>query len=103
MSKIPKPDLPVFIARTKRVYNIELYIARENDKLLQHLKKWEKLIQIFQLLIVTTFNGRYLNSDRFCVANYFQTLAFLLLKYTSAGLVLFLSRIQLLFHILMKN
>ena len=37
--KISEPDLPVFITRTKRVYNIELYIARENDKLLQHLKK----------------------------------------------------------------
>ena len=46
--KISEPNLPVFIARTKRVYNIELYIARENDKLLQHLKKWEKLIHIFQ-------------------------------------------------------
>ena len=37
--KISEPDLPVFITRTKRVNNIELYIARENDKLLQHLKK----------------------------------------------------------------
>ena len=31
--KISEPDLPVFISRAKRVYNIELYIARENDTL----------------------------------------------------------------------
>ena len=41
------PNLPGFIARTKRVYNIDLYIPRENNKLLQHLKKWEKLTHIF--------------------------------------------------------
>ena len=46
--KISEPNLPVFTARTKRAYNIELYIARENDKRLQHLTKWEKLIHIFQ-------------------------------------------------------
>ena len=68
--KISEPSLPVFIARTKCVYNIELYIARDNDKLLQHLKKWEKLIPIFQQLNVTIFNGRYLNSDRFCVSEF---------------------------------
>ena len=39
--KISEPNLSGFIARTKRVYYIELYIARENDKLLQHLNKWE--------------------------------------------------------------
>ena len=38
------PTLRGFIARTRRVYNIELHIAREKNKLLVHFKKWEKLI-----------------------------------------------------------
>ena len=42
------PNLSGFIARTKRVNNIELNNAGENNKLLQHLKKWEKLINIFR-------------------------------------------------------
>ena len=46
--KIGLPNLSAFIARTKRIYNIEHHIARENNKLLQHLKKWEKLIHLFQ-------------------------------------------------------
>ena len=29
------------------MYHIKLYVARENDKLLQYLKKLEKLIHIF--------------------------------------------------------
>ena len=33
-----------FIARIRRVYNIELHIARERDKLATHFKKWEKLV-----------------------------------------------------------
>ena len=38
------PSLRGFIARIRRVYNIELHIARERDKLTTHLKKWEKLV-----------------------------------------------------------
>ena len=38
------PTLGGFIVRTRRVYNIELHIAREKNKLLAHLKKWEKSI-----------------------------------------------------------
>ena len=38
------PSLRGFIARTRRVYNIELHIARERDKLAIHFKKWEKLV-----------------------------------------------------------
>ena len=38
------PTLRGFIARTRRVFNIELHIAREKNKLLFHLQKWEKLI-----------------------------------------------------------
>ena len=30
------PTLRGFIARTRRVYNIELHIAREKNKLLEH-------------------------------------------------------------------
>ena len=33
-----------FIANIRRVYNIELHIARERDKLATHFKKWEKLV-----------------------------------------------------------
>ena len=40
------PNLSGFIARTRHTYNIELYIARENNKLDKHLKKWEKLIKV---------------------------------------------------------
>ena len=32
-----------FIARARRVFNIELHIAREKNKLLSHFQKWEKL------------------------------------------------------------
>ena len=38
------PSLQGFIARTRRVYNIELYIARKRGTLNKHLSKWEKLI-----------------------------------------------------------
>ena len=38
------PSLRGFIARIRRVYNIELHIARERDKLATHFKKWEKLV-----------------------------------------------------------
>jgi len=38
------PTLKGFIARTRRVYNIELHIAREKNKLHVHFQKWEKLI-----------------------------------------------------------
>ena len=40
------PFLQGFIARTRRVYNIELYIARKRGTLNKHLSKWEKLINI---------------------------------------------------------
>jgi len=38
------PTLRGFIARTRRVFNTELHIAREKNKLFFHLQKWEKLI-----------------------------------------------------------
>ena len=40
------PSLQGFIARTRRIYNIELYIARKRGTLNKHLSKWEKLINI---------------------------------------------------------
>ena len=40
------PSLRGFIARIRRVYNIELHIAREREKLATHFKKWEKLVAI---------------------------------------------------------
>ena len=40
-------SLQGLIARTRRIYNIELYIARERGTLNnKHLSKWEKLINI---------------------------------------------------------
>ena len=41
-----KPSLKGFIAKTKRVYSIELHIARKRDELTYHLKKWKKLISV---------------------------------------------------------
>ena len=41
-----KPSLKGFIAKMKRIYPIELHIARKGDKLFFHLKKWKKLISI---------------------------------------------------------
>ena len=38
------PSLRGFIAHIRRVYNIELHIARERDKHATHFKKWEKLV-----------------------------------------------------------
>ena len=38
------PSLRRFIASIRRVYNIELHIARERDELATHFKKWEKLV-----------------------------------------------------------
>ena len=38
------PSSRGLIARIRRVYSIELHIARERDKLASHLKKWEKLV-----------------------------------------------------------
>ena len=35
-------SLQGFIARTRRIYNIELHIARKRDKLNNHFRKWEK-------------------------------------------------------------
>ena len=40
------PSLQGFIARTRRVYNIELYIARKRSTLNKHLGKWEKFINV---------------------------------------------------------
>ena len=37
------PSIRGFIARTRRVFNTELHIAREKNKLLFHFQKWEKL------------------------------------------------------------
>ena len=41
------PSLQGFIASTKRVYNIELHIAGKRDKLKNHFRKWEKLMNVF--------------------------------------------------------
>ena len=41
-----KPSLKGFIAKMKRIYSIELHIARKGDKLSFHLKKWNKLISV---------------------------------------------------------
>jgi len=38
------PLLRGFITKIRIVYNIELHIARERDKLATHFKKWEKLV-----------------------------------------------------------
>ena len=38
------PLLRGFIANMRRVYNIELHIVRERDKLATHFKNWEKLV-----------------------------------------------------------
>ena len=38
------PSLRGFITMIRSVYNIELHIARERDKLAVHFKKWEKLV-----------------------------------------------------------
>lgn len=38
------PSLRGFITIIRSVYNIELHIARERDKLAVHFKKWEKLV-----------------------------------------------------------
>ena len=40
------PSLQRFIARTRRVYHIELYIARKRGTLNKHLSEWVKLINI---------------------------------------------------------
>ena len=37
------PSIRGFIARARRVFNIELHIAREKNKLLFHFQKWVKL------------------------------------------------------------
>ena len=37
------PSVRGFIARARHVFNIELHIAREKNKLLFHFQKWEKL------------------------------------------------------------
>ena len=44
------PSLRGFIARIRRVYNIELHIARKRDKLATHFKKWEKLVAVINTL-----------------------------------------------------
>ena len=41
-----KPSFKGFIAKMKRIYSIELHIARKGDKLSFHLKKWNKLISV---------------------------------------------------------
>ena len=41
------PSLQGFIARTRRIYNIELRIARKRDKLNNHCKKWGKVNKRF--------------------------------------------------------
>ena len=37
------PSIRGFIAKAGRVFNIELHIAREKNRLLFHFQKWEKL------------------------------------------------------------
>ena len=41
------PSLQGFIARTRRIYNIELHIARKRDKLNNNFRKGENLISVF--------------------------------------------------------
>ena len=50
--KFKLPSLRDFMANIRRVYNIELHIARERDKLATHFKKWEKLVTAPVLLIL---------------------------------------------------
>jgi len=40
------PTLRGVIARTSRVCNIELHVAREKNKLLTHFQTWEKIINV---------------------------------------------------------
>ena len=40
------PSLRDFIARIRRVYNIEHHIARERNNLTTHFKKWGKLVAV---------------------------------------------------------
>ena len=46
------PSLRGFIANIRRVYNIELHIARERDKLATHFKKMGKESNCFKHLLV---------------------------------------------------
>ena len=41
---MPRKFALVIISKIRSVYNIELHIARERDKLAIHFKKWEKLV-----------------------------------------------------------
>ena len=41
-----KPALRVFVEKIKLVYHIERNIAKRNDRLYKHYKKWEKLIPV---------------------------------------------------------
>ena len=45
-AKIAYLQLDGFIARARRVFNIELHIAREKNKLLFHFQKWEELTNV---------------------------------------------------------
>ena len=45
------PSLRGFIARIRRVYNIELHIARERDKLATHFKNMGKVSSSFKHLV----------------------------------------------------
>ena len=45
------PSLRGFIARIRRVHNIELHIARESDKLATHFKKMGKVSSCFKYLV----------------------------------------------------
>ena len=53
------PSLRGFIANIRRVYNIELHIAKERDKLATHFKKWEKLVTALRWLktVSSTYIG----------------------------------------------
>ena len=41
-----KPTLRVFIEKIKLVYHIEKPIAKRNDRLQKHYKKWEKILPL---------------------------------------------------------
>ena len=39
----------------KRMYSIELHIARKGDKLIFHLKKWKKLVEVYKCIMASLY------------------------------------------------
>jgi len=52
-----KPTLRVFFEKIKLVYHIERKIAKRNDRLHRHYRKWEKIIPLIFLQAVTVTNS----------------------------------------------